>query len=837
MARHIVVRRQLVALLAICCVCALLFFRPALADEGVEPPVSDEAAVEEVQGDEDPSNDGPAVPDEGEELPAVEQDDGQDDSQAEEPAAEEPAAEEPAIEEPAQEEPAAEESEEPAAGEAPVEEPAAEEPEEPEEPEDESEAAEEEDPEEISMLFPQDKEYASGWTTRNGHVYYTDPATGKSYKGGVKTVKGLCPPIPQAKGYRFSDVGSSTPHEEDIGWMLSYGISTGWVETDGTRTFRALTYLARADMAAFLYRLAGSPSYSPSKEDKAFFSDVTSSTPHSKEIWWLAHTGISEGWLEDDGTRTFRPYDSLARADMAAFLYRLAGSPDYTPSNKEKAYFADVDSDTPHANEIWWLAGTGVSEGWLEADGTHTFEPYWTLARADMAAFLHRMLTRAGYEPQASHLYCFDANGALQTGWVEVDGDKYYCEPTRGVVYRSGIYTIDGRKYKFDKDGKYIDSAATAPAWSHIEEGWVNNNHQIIPGAIGKGVDVSEWNGTINWERVKEDGISFAILRVGYGANEGKGYTAIADAEFERNARECERVGMPYGVYLYSYARTADQAKKEAQGVVKLLEGHTLAYPVYIDIEDPSQGRLTAKEFAAIATAFCTTIEEAGYEPGVYSMLSWWDNYFTSPSFNKWSKWIAQINSECQYAGSYRFWQSCWTGTVAGISGNVDLDFEFEEPIPGTSPASSTRTIEDGTYEIAVASAPTLVLGVAGGSKDDRANIGLETDANTARQRFRITWDSAANAYIITNVNSGSVMDLAGSKAVEGANIQQYHSVGNTPDQRWFISETEDGYVISSAVNPTFYLRLDTSAPEEGSNVQLGGSIDSAVTFEIRAVQ
>ena len=454
-----------------------------------------------------------------------------------------------------------------------------------------------------------------------------------------------------------------------------------------------------------------------------------------------------------------------------------------------------------------------------------------------MAAFLHRMVTRAGYEPSASHRYGFDGNGALLLGWAEIDGDKYYFNPTTGVMYANGVYTINGSKYKFDKNGKYVNSALTAPAWSEIEEGWVNDNHQIIPGAIAKGIDVSEWNGTIDWEKVKEDGISFAILRVGYGYTVNGKYTAAVDAEFERNASECERLGIPYGVYVYSYARNATQAKQEAQGVIKLLEGHALAYPVYIDIEDVNvQGRLTPKEFAAMANAFCTTIENAGYEPGVYSMLSWWDNYFTSPDFNKWSKWIAQINSECQYAGSYRLWQSCWTGRVAGISGNVDLNFEFEEPIPGTSLASSARVLADGTYEIAVASSPELVLGVTGGSKDDRANIALETDANAARQRFRISWDSAANAYVITNVNSGYVMDLAGSKAVEGANIQQYHSVGNTPDQRWMIFETADGYIIASSVNPSFYLQLDTSEPADGSNVQLGSSSSNATTFEIRKV-
>ena len=179
----------------------------------------------------------------------------------------------------------------------------------------------------------------------------------------------------------FIDVDSETPHYEDIVWMKIRGLSTGF--EDGT--FRPYDPVARCDMAAFLYRLAGSPDFTPNDSDMAAFSDVDASTPHAREIWWLAREGISEGWTEDDGTRTFRPYDNIARCDMAAFLYRLAGSPADTAA--DSAAFSDVDASTPHADEIWWLASTGISTGF--EDGT--FRPYDPVARCDMAAFMHRM--------------------------------------------------------------------------------------------------------------------------------------------------------------------------------------------------------------------------------------------------------------------------------------------------------------------------------------------------------------------------------------------------------------------------------------------------------------
>ena len=198
----------------------------------------------------------------------------------------------------------------------------------------------------------------------------------------------------------FADVTPDTPHYEDILWLYNRGISTGWVSRSGVRTFQPYSNVARCDMAAFLYRLAGSPDYAPSAKDKTYFSDVDEDTPHCVEIWWLASQGISRGWDEKDGTHTFRPYANVARCDMAAFLYRLAGEPDYAPTAKERKYFSDIDADSPHAMEVWWLASTGVSAGWDEKGGGHTFRPYNNVARCDMAAFLHRM-DNGGLVPMA----------------------------------------------------------------------------------------------------------------------------------------------------------------------------------------------------------------------------------------------------------------------------------------------------------------------------------------------------------------------------------------------------------------------------------------------------
>lgn len=185
----------------------------------------------------------------------------------------------------------------------------------------------------------------------------------------------------------FNDVHSSTPHNEHIQWLARKGISKGWENGNGTFSFRPYAIVARADMAAFLYRLAGEPAFDESSAPQ--FTDVDASTPHRRAILWLASTGISRGWDNGDGTFSFRPYANVARADMAAFLHRLAGEPEFDESSAIDFY--DVDAATPHRKAILWLASSGVSKGWDEGGGAYSFRPYLEVARCDMAAFLHRM--------------------------------------------------------------------------------------------------------------------------------------------------------------------------------------------------------------------------------------------------------------------------------------------------------------------------------------------------------------------------------------------------------------------------------------------------------------
>ena len=225
---------------------------------------------------------------------------------------------------------------------------------------------------------------------------------------------------------------------------------------------------------------------------------------------------------------------------------------------------------------------------------------------------------------------------------------------------------------------RYEDGQLVAEDASSEEDGIALLSMGILPdGATAQGIDVSEHQGRIDWNAVKASGIDFAILRVGFGAPSWGGRV---DYQFNRNISECERLGIPYGVYIYSYAFDNQQAADEASMVINCLSGHNPRLPVYYDLEDNSiiaNGRQTG--IALRAQVFCNRISAAGYEPGIYANLNWFNNILTDSVFksSSWDHWIAQYNSQCDYTGNYSFWQYKSNGKVPGINGNVDMNYAY----------------------------------------------------------------------------------------------------------------------------------------------------------------
>ena len=239
-------------------------------------------------------------------------------------------------------------------------------------------------------------------------------------------------------------------------------------------------------------------------------------------------------------------------------------------------------------------------------------------------------------------------------------------------------------------DANYAARATT-------NSGWPND-----PKAICKGIDVSYHNGTIDWKRVKQSEVEYAIIRCGYGTND----KSQDDKKWEENVKGCTDNNIPYGVYLYSYADTVEKASSEADHAIRLLQGKKFKYPVYYDLEeDAIRKKLSKTEIANIAKTFCNKLSAKGYTVGIYANKDWFTNYLTDSCFNNWTKWVAQYNTVCNYQGKYDMWQCSSTGRVPGISGNVDLNYSyspFENSYGGgnTNNGGTTTKYSDGLNEI-----------------------------------------------------------------------------------------------------------------------------------------
>lgn len=197
-------------------------------------------------------------------------------------------------------------------------------------------------------------------------------------------------------------------------------------------------------------------------------------------------------------------------------------------------------------------------------------------------------------------------------------------------------------------------------------------------------IDISEHQQYIDWEVVK-DSIDGAIIRCGYGNDT----TEQDDKQWIRNAEECSRLNIPFGVYIYSYAVTLKEAESEACHVLRCVKDYRLTYPIYIDLEEEG----TTQGVKERVIRFGEIIENAGYWCGIYANLYWWNTYLVG--LERFTKWIAQYNDKCDYAGSnLDMWQYTSKGKICGIEGNVDMNEcyrDFPREIGGGSKVTGSR--------------------------------------------------------------------------------------------------------------------------------------------------
>lgn len=240
-------------------------------------------------------------------------------------------------------------------------------------------------------------------------------------------------------------------------------------------------------------------------------------------------------------------------------------------------------------------------------------------------------------------------------------------------------------------------------AWKKINGVCYNGSGKAIPGAITRGIDVSEWQGKIDWSKVKTSDVDFAFVRISYGLNH-------LDTYFEYNMQQAELAGVPIGTYVYSLATNTTTALREAQYAIQQMKGKKVSYPVVFDLEDSSMGKLPKSSVSKIALTFCDEVRKAGYTPMLYMNLDWYNNHvdWNLLAESGLDVWIASygdtIDAPDRNKYAYTIWQCTdgneevglnpTKGLVAGIpaSDNVDMNFGFLDYTKKVVPRWEPRT-------------------------------------------------------------------------------------------------------------------------------------------------
>ncbi len=266
-------------------------------------------------------------------------------------------------------------------------------------------------------------------------------------------------------------------------------------------------------------------------------------------------------------------------------------------------------------------------------------------------------------------------------GDVNLDGAVDVRDATEIQRYLADLVDIDGEI--LEKADTNYDLSIDVRDATHIQKIIAKI---YVPLTGKKGVDVSNHNGDIDIAKIKAAGYDFVMIRCGFGDD----LASQDDKRFEKNVKKCEEAGMPWGVYLYSYALTVSEAESEVAHTLRLLKGKKPTMPIAFDMEDADgykkkNGMPSQKTLAKICKTYLEGIEEAGFYPMLYMSLSWIKNFEDKELLGAYDIWLAQWNSECSYNGeTLGIWQ--YGGETNYIDGNsisgvgvIDKDFCYKD--------------------------------------------------------------------------------------------------------------------------------------------------------------
>lgn len=421
-----------------------------------------------------------------------------------------------------------------------------------------------------------------------------------------------------------------------------------------------------------------------------------------------------------------------------------------------------------------------------------------------------------------------DRAGSVNPAAQRQVGDRY------SSVARSGVYRPQGRSEAVAKTASLGNNAYGAHWGTH-------NGSQAFFEADGtlfaqqaKGViDVSQWQGRIDWATARAAGVEGAIIRIGYGWGNGFDNTAVY------NINECKRLGIPFGLYLYSYAYDGNTGWAEGDGTVDLLrragvQPGDLTYPVYYDLEQwvwtGHAPPTSPAVYDSIVNSWYNRLQSAGYNNlSIYSYTYYLNTALNSGTIRSRTHWVASYGTRTgfDFSANQRCWQYADNGRISGIGNNVDLNAcGNRNPVDeggdeGKLPLSDRITdITEGDYFIGSA-LPDRYLDIPGGSHQDETQAITWSPTNGSNQLYHIE-PIGDGSYIITSKNSGKALDVP-TGAIHNGNAVIQYSVNRGPNQRWYFYRSPEGYVfIISALADGRSVALDVTS----GNMALGTKME-----------
>ncbi len=523
--------------------------------------------------------------------------------------------------------------------------------------------------------FKDDGSMYTGWYENNGNKYYFGN-DGKRVSG-FQDIDG--------KKYFFSRINNNEMRtgifwiDGDYYYFKDDGsMYTGWYENNGNK------YYFGNDGK----RVSG---FQDIDGKKYFFSRINNNEMRTGIFWidgdyyYFKDDGsMYTGWYENNGNKYYFGNDGK----RVSSIYEIDGVKYYFDNDGiQRSGFQKVGFKTYFFTRI---DDHRMRYGFFEIDGAYY---YFDEKNGNMLT---------GFQNVSGKVRFFGRiDGKMKIGWCYIDGHRYYFD-NDGAMY-TGNHVIDGVNYVFDDDGKVHDGFVSdiygntkyfypdgtmATGWVTIMgiKYYFNSNGVLIGKNVKFVLDVSAHQGDIDWDTLWNSGqIDGVILRLGYGSD----YTDQDDVKFLRNLKACERLGIPYGVYLYSYALNVNDAVSEANHALRLLKsvGSNFKYGVWFDMEDADgykrKNGLNPNDvnnygiLSDITGTFVDIMSNNGYHSGVYASLSWFENQLNNSRINGYDKWVAQWNNSCSYNGVYSIWQYSSDVSVPGISGRVDGNVYF----------------------------------------------------------------------------------------------------------------------------------------------------------------